>query len=239
MELLVLLEELQVGTTADQRVLGLDLILDDKSLALVVDLLGELGGDGVVGGRVLDDQTLIALNTLEDGGLLDSPLANVGPVLLGLRVVLLGVGPLPSRLPALGELLQEGGLQGRWLKERLGIATGELRRRSTYGERGPVNGSGIGGSFGLLGLGVAAHEGGRRDQSRKGSIETHGDKQQKGGRETPKERDTLRKRGDTKVIYKRQWKKVQVASSTHPIGISPAADFPLRSRSIQQSEDVV
>ena len=113
MELLVLLEELQVGTTADQRVLGLDLILDDKSLALVVDLLGELGGDGVVGGRVLDDQTLIALNTLEDGGLLDSPLANVGPVLLGLRVVLLGVGPLPSRLPALGELLQEGGLQGR------------------------------------------------------------------------------------------------------------------------------
>ena len=129
MELLVLLEELQVGTTADQRVLGLDLILDDKSLALVVDLLGELGGDGVVGGRVLDDQTLIALNTLEDGGLLDSPLANVGPVLLGLRVVLLGVGPLPSRLPALGELLQEGGLQGRWLKERLGIATRELKRR--------------------------------------------------------------------------------------------------------------
>ena len=129
MELLVLLEELQVGTTADQGVLGLDLILDNKSLALVVDLLGELGGDGVVGGRVLDDQTLIALNTLEDGGLLDSPLANVGPVLLGLRVVLLGVGPLPSGLPALGELLQEGGLQGRWLKERLGIATRELKRR--------------------------------------------------------------------------------------------------------------
>ena len=104
-ELLVLLEELQVGTATDQRVLGLDLILDHQGLALVVDLLGELGGNGVVRGRVLDDQTLIAFNTLEDGRLFDSPLTDVGPVLLGLGVVLLGAGTLPPGLPVISELL--------------------------------------------------------------------------------------------------------------------------------------
>lgn len=88
-ELLVLLKELQVGATADQRVLRLDFILHNEGLALVVNLLGELGGDSVMGGRVLDNQTLVALHAREDGGLLNCPLANVGPVLLRLRVVLL------------------------------------------------------------------------------------------------------------------------------------------------------
>lgn len=115
-ELLVLLEQLQVGTTADQRVLGLDLILDNQCLALVVDLLGELGGDRVVSSWVLDNKTLVALNSLEDSGLLNRPLADVSPVLIGLGVILLGVGTLPAGLPVISELLQEGSLEGSRLK---------------------------------------------------------------------------------------------------------------------------
>lgn len=111
MELLVLLEELEVGTTAHQGVLRLDLILDYQGLALVVNLLGELGRDGVVRSRVLHDETLVTLHSLEDGGLLNSPLANEGPVLIGLGVVLLRVRELPPGLPVVGELLQEGSLE--------------------------------------------------------------------------------------------------------------------------------
>ena len=70
MQLLVLLEELQVGTTADQGVLRLHLILDNKGFTLVVNLFGEFGRDGVVSGRILDDQALVALDSLEDGRLL-------------------------------------------------------------------------------------------------------------------------------------------------------------------------
>ena len=110
-ELLVVLKKLQVGTTTDQGVLRLDLVLHHKGLALVVNLLGELGRDGVVSGRVLDDQTLVALNTLKDGGFLDCPLANVGPVLVGLGVILLCVRALPPGLPVVGELLKEGSLK--------------------------------------------------------------------------------------------------------------------------------
>lgn len=96
------------------RTLELDLVLDNKSLALVVNLLGELGGDGVVSGLVLDNQALVSLNSLVDGGLLDSPLANVGPLLLLLACagkVLLCVGRLPSCLPVIGELLKEWSLE--------------------------------------------------------------------------------------------------------------------------------
>lgn len=116
MKLLVLLEELQVGTTADQRVLGLDLILDNQGLALVVDLLGELGGDRVMSSWVLDNKTLVALNSLEDSGLLNRPLANVSPVLIRLGVILLGVGTLPAGLPVVSELLEEGSLEGSRLQ---------------------------------------------------------------------------------------------------------------------------
>jgi hypothetical protein len=73
--------------------------------------LGELGGDGVVGSGVLYDQTLVAIDTLEDRGLLDSPFADVGPVILRL-VVLLCVGGLPARLPVVRKLLQERSLEG-------------------------------------------------------------------------------------------------------------------------------
>lgn len=116
-ELLVLLEELEVGSTAHQGVLRLDFILDHQGLALVVNLLGELGGDGVVSGRVLHNQTLITLHSLEDGGLLNSPLANKGPILLGLGVNLLRVRGLPPGLPVVSELLQEGGFQGSGLNQ--------------------------------------------------------------------------------------------------------------------------
>lgn len=111
MELLVLLEELEVGTTAHQGVLRLDFILDHQGLALVVNLLGELGRDGMVSGRVLHNQTLVTLHSLENGGLLNSPLADKGPVLIRLGVDLLRVRGLPPGLPVVGELLQERGLE--------------------------------------------------------------------------------------------------------------------------------
>jgi hypothetical protein len=67
----------------------------------------------VVSSRVLDDQSLVALDALVLGGLLNSPLADVGPFLVLLvGSVLLSVGRLPSLVPVVGELLEEVGLQG-------------------------------------------------------------------------------------------------------------------------------
>ena len=65
----------------------------------------------MVGSSVLHDQTLVAIDTLEDGGLLNSPFANKRPVLIGLGVDLLRVRGLPPGLPVVGELLQEGSLE--------------------------------------------------------------------------------------------------------------------------------
>lgn len=68
----------------------------------------------MVSSRVLNDKTLVALNALENGGLLNSPLANICPLLLVLASVLhvlLGVRGLPSRLPIVCELLKEGRLE--------------------------------------------------------------------------------------------------------------------------------
>lgn len=142
-ESLVVAQELHVGTTAVQSLctrthvstcsdalvftvdakltLKLHLVLNNEGLALVVNLLGELGRDGVVSGGVLDDKTLVALNSLVLVGLLNSPLANVGPFLfllslVGAASVLLGVRRLPSRLPVIGELLQEVRLDGGRLR---------------------------------------------------------------------------------------------------------------------------
>lgn len=89
--------------------LELDLILNNEGLALVVNLLGEFGRDGVVSGCVLNNQTLITLHTLEDGRLLNSPFSNICPflVFVGILGVLLGVRWLPSLFPVVCELLDE------------------------------------------------------------------------------------------------------------------------------------
>jgi hypothetical protein len=91
--------------------LKLDLVLDDQGLVLRINGLRELGGDGVVGGSVLHNKTLVALHTLVDDGLLNGPFTNVSPFLVIVRVFL-GVRGLPSGLPVVGELLKERGLEG-------------------------------------------------------------------------------------------------------------------------------
>lgn len=64
-----------------------------------------------MGRNILDDQTLVSLDTLEDGGFFNSPFANVGPVLLGFGVFLLRMRGIPSRLPVIGKLFQERSLK--------------------------------------------------------------------------------------------------------------------------------
>ena len=99
--------------------LKLDLVLNHEGLALVVELLGELGGDGMVSSGVLDDKSLVALHALVGGGLLHGPGTDVGPLLvtLGGGGVLLGVGRLPPFLPVISELLKEVGLEGGGLDD--------------------------------------------------------------------------------------------------------------------------
>jgi hypothetical protein len=126
-ESLVVAEKLQVSSTtlktvykfvsvcfgANQdslkRTLELDLILNNEGLALVVNLLGELGRDGMMSCGVLDHKTLVTFHALVDMRLLDSPFSYVCPflILVGTLRVLLGVGRLPSRFPVVGELLDE------------------------------------------------------------------------------------------------------------------------------------
>lgn len=83
---------------------------------------------------VLDNQTLIADHAREDGGLLDGPLANIGPLLVLVRVlgVLLGVGGLPAGLPVIGELLKERGLEGGGLQLEAWLAVCLTRLRCTF-----------------------------------------------------------------------------------------------------------
>lgn len=71
----------------------------------------------MVSSLVLDDETLVALNALEDGRLLNGPGADVGPFLLG--VFLLRVRNLPAVFPVVGELLEERSLDGSRLKNRV------------------------------------------------------------------------------------------------------------------------
>lgn len=102
--------------------LRLDLILNHQSLALVVNLLGELGGDSVVSSRVLHDETLVALHSVKNGCFFNSPVTNIGPVFVRLGVVLFGVGSSPSGFPALGELFEERCLQvGRLICKLAGV----------------------------------------------------------------------------------------------------------------------
>jgi len=69
--------------------LQLDLILNNKRVVLVVNGLGELGGDGVVSSLVLDDQSLVTFHALQHGWLLHCPGTDVRPLLVvGLDVLL-------------------------------------------------------------------------------------------------------------------------------------------------------
>lgn len=133
MESLILLQKLHVGTTTLQVLLELDFVGNHERLALGVDGLLELGGDGVVSSLVLEDETLVAFDTLVDDGLLDLPVADKAPLLLGLSIsLLLGVGRLPSGRPVVGELLKERGLDvGRLYDALVEIRTQwRLRRRT-------------------------------------------------------------------------------------------------------------
>lgn len=65
----------------------------------------------MVSGGVLDHQTLIALNALQHGGLLNRPGTDVGPILVRLRILLLRVRRRPSGVPVISELLEEWSLE--------------------------------------------------------------------------------------------------------------------------------
>lgn len=69
----------------------LNFVLDHQGLALVIDLLVEFGGDGVMCGGILDDKAFVAINGFQHVWFLDGPLSNIGPVLFCLGVLFLGV----------------------------------------------------------------------------------------------------------------------------------------------------
>lgn len=60
MQLLVVLQQLHVGTAAFKTVLKLDFILHDQGLALVVNLFWELRRDGMVCGWILENKTFVS-----------------------------------------------------------------------------------------------------------------------------------------------------------------------------------
>lgn len=91
--------------------LELDFVLNNKRVVLVVNRLGEFGGDGVVSSLVLDDQALVTLHALEHGRLLNGPGSNVCPFLVIGLDILLCVRRLPSVLPVVCELLEEWRLE--------------------------------------------------------------------------------------------------------------------------------
>jgi len=64
----------------------------------------------MVSSLVLQHETFVALQTLENKRFLNLPCTNVCPLLLVRLGVLLGVGSLPSCLPVVGELLEERGI---------------------------------------------------------------------------------------------------------------------------------
>ena len=65
----------------------------------------------MVSSRILDDKALVASDARKHSRLFNSPLSNIGPVLVGFGVLLLGVRRSPPRLPVVGELLEERGFE--------------------------------------------------------------------------------------------------------------------------------
>lgn len=59
MQLLIVLQQLHICTTALEAILKLDLVLHHQSLAFIVDFLGEFRRDGMVSSRVLNNKTLV------------------------------------------------------------------------------------------------------------------------------------------------------------------------------------
>ena len=110
--------------------LKLDFILYHQRLPLIVDLLGELGRDGMMGRLVLHHQALVAFYPFEHMRFFDGPLANVRPLLVGLFILLvlflLSMRGRPSRVPVIGELFDKGALQVGWLITE--TSTGQQRR---------------------------------------------------------------------------------------------------------------
>lgn len=80
----------------------------------------------MVSSWVLDNKALVALDGQKFGRLLDRPLANICPVLFALRVLLLGLGDLPSGFPVVCELLEERSLESKWLVSRLALRVERL-----------------------------------------------------------------------------------------------------------------
>ena len=70
-------EKLDVGSTAIESVLKLDLVLDDESLAVVDEGRSEGDGDGVVSGFRLDDQTVVARDSGEHARRFHRPFSDV------------------------------------------------------------------------------------------------------------------------------------------------------------------
>jgi hypothetical protein len=89
--------------------LKLDFVLDNKSFALVIDFLWELGRDCMMGSGILYYETLIALNALENMRLFHSPFSNIGPFFIFVRAlgILLRMRWLPSCLPVVCELFDK------------------------------------------------------------------------------------------------------------------------------------
>ena len=58
---------------------------------------------------VLYNQTLVLLNTLQDVGLLNGPLADVCPLFGGFGIFFLCMGGFPPRVPIICELFEEVG----------------------------------------------------------------------------------------------------------------------------------
>lgn len=110
----------------------------------------------MVSSLVLDNETLIALNALQDSGLLDGPVADVRPLLIVGLDVLLCVRGLPSALPVVCELLKERSLECGGLQCLL-VSRLIKAWRITYCEGRLRNGGGRGNLGGRL---LGAHNGG-------------------------------------------------------------------------------
>ena len=99
----------------------------------------------MMSGWVLYDQTLILLDSLEDMGLLNRPLADICPFFGSLRVFLFRMGGFPACFPVICELFEEvcfdiGRLRG--LVCALSVydyAYAWFRVRDSYSESGLLN----------------------------------------------------------------------------------------------------